>query len=99
MKTILLLLSALLLTGSSGLSAEPPRAEGIPLKVQLEPGSNYCHLKFPAIREQTLSWDHPVLKDADSTDIIDFYGPCDHDPLGKDEIQAQKADVMRRRWD
>jgi hypothetical protein len=95
MKTIPLLLSALLLTGSSGLSAEPPRSEGILSSVQV-PGTNYCHLKFPAIREETLSWDHPVLKDADSGDIIDFYGSCDHDPLGKDEIQAQKADVMRQ---
>jgi len=95
MKTILLLLSALLLTGSSGLSAEPPRAEGILSSVQV-PGTNYCHLKFPAIREETLYWNHPILKDADSGDIIDFYGPCDHDPLGKDEIQAQKADVIRQ---
>lgn len=32
---------------------------------------------------------HPVLKDADSGDIIDFDGPCDLDPLGKDEIHVR----------
>jgi hypothetical protein len=96
MKTISLLFCVLLLSESLGLSAEPPRPEGILSSVQA-PGTNYCHLKFPTIREETLSSNHPILKDADLGDIIDFYGPCDHDPLGKDEIQAQRADVLRRR--
>jgi hypothetical protein len=51
---------------------------------------NYCHLKFPAIRQSTLGTDQPQLKSADSGDIVDFYGPCDHDPLGKDEMSSQK---------
>jgi hypothetical protein len=57
----------------------------------------YCHLRFPAIREDTLSWNRPVLKDPSEGDIIDFYGPCDYDPLGKEEIQRQKRDVQRYR--
>ena len=48
----------------------------------------YCNLKFPAMREETLSWDRPLFDGASNT--IDFYGPCDHDPLGRDEIRAQR---------
>ncbi|HEX2522232.1 MAG TPA: hypothetical protein VHP35_08905, partial [Terriglobia bacterium] len=65
-------------------------ADGILLKEESAPGSNYGHLKFPAIREETLGSDHPVLKDASSGDIIDFYGPLDHDPLGADEVRSQR---------
>ena len=48
----------------------------------------YCNLKFPAMREDTLSWDRPLLDGG--ANIIDFYGPCDHDPVGLDEIRAQR---------
>jgi hypothetical protein len=53
-------------------------------------------LKFPAIREETLDWDHPVLKDSTSGDIVDFYGPCDHDPLGKEEVQDQRIEYEHK---
>ncbi|MBI2358409.1 MAG: hypothetical protein HYV04_05815, partial [Deltaproteobacteria bacterium] len=59
------------------------------------PASNYCHLKFPAIHEETLSWDRPVLKDSSTSDVIDFYGPCDTDPMGKDQIARQANQVQR----
>ena len=62
-----------------------------------DPTGTYCHLRFPAIQEETLSWDRPVLKDPSEGDIIDFYGPCDHDPLGKAEILRQKEDAKRWR--
>jgi hypothetical protein len=71
-------------------------AEGIISKVPDSTGK-FCHLKFPAMREDTLSWNRPVLKDPSEGDIIDFYGPCDYDPLGKEEIQRQKRDVYRER--
>jgi hypothetical protein len=35
-----------------------------------------------------------VLKEVD--DIVDFYGRCNHDPLGKDEIQRQKIEAQHR---
>jgi hypothetical protein len=57
----------------------------------------YCHLKFPAISESTLFSDRPVLKDPSEGDIRDFYGPCDSDPLGKEEILRQRADYQRDR--
>lgn len=71
-------------------------AEGIVFK-NADASGVYCHLRFPAIREDTLSDDRPVLKDPAEGDIIDFYGPCDHDPLGKDEVHRQKSDWRRFR--
>ena len=70
-------------------------AEGFISKIP-DPSGKYCHLRFPAIREETFSWPRPVLKDPSEGDIIDFYGPCDHDPLGKDEIQRQRAEYYRQ---
>jgi hypothetical protein len=51
--------------------------------------ASYCHMKFPPMRQDSLSWTQPVLDDS-STAIIDFYGSCDHDPLGNDEITVQR---------
>ena len=55
---------------------------------------NYCHLRFPAIRPETLGTKHPQLKSPDSGDTIDFYGPCDHDPLGQEEVESQMEDQL-----
>ncbi len=95
MKIATSFLAAVLLVGSFGTSGALAAAEGVISNATLTPGS-YCHLTFPAIREDTLSWDRPVLKDASSGDIIDFYGPCNHDPLGKDEITSQKRQNSER---
>jgi|SRR5919198_6721511 hypothetical protein len=101
MKTIQLLLSALLFSGTLGFSPQWLFAEAMPEDAPsatvLGQLGNYCHMKFPAIREETLGSDHPIAKDADSGDNIDFYGPCDHDPQGKDEIQAQLIQTQHRR--
>jgi hypothetical protein len=91
LKSTLCLLATYLLS-QSPLSA----AEGIISKVSDSSGS-FCHLKFPAIREDTLSWNRPVLKALGEGDIIDFYGPCDYDPLGKEEVQRQKREAQRER--
>ncbi|MFQ5684442.1 MAG: hypothetical protein ACE5HC_14370 [Candidatus Binatia bacterium] len=88
MKNFKLLAGALLLVGSLGMSTTPVLAQSVVFKIELAPGSNYCHLKFPSIREDTLDWDHPVLEPPGSP-LIDYYGPCDHDPLGKEEIETQ----------
>ena len=85
-------LTVSMVLGSSVLWA----AEGIIFK-NADPSGLYCHLRFPAIREETLSTNRPVLKDPSEGDIIDFYGPCDHDPLGKAEVQRQRADARRFR--
>ncbi len=94
MKANKLLLATLVITGTLGLSALPAWADDILYKVQM-PGTDYCHMKFPAIREDTLSWNRPALKDKSTSDIVDFAGPCDHSPLGKDEIYSQKIQRQR----
>ncbi len=58
----------------------------------LNDNNSYCHLKFPAIEPSSLGSDHPVLQSADTGDMIDYYGPCDHDPLGKEEVGKQRQD-------
>jgi len=45
--------------------------------------------------EDTLSWNRPVLKGPSEGDI-DFYVPCEHDPLGKAEVLRQRLEA--RRW-
>jgi hypothetical protein len=88
-------LAALLLAGSVGASNTSAAADGVISNATLTPGS-YCHLKFPAIREGTLSSDRPVLDDASNGDIIDFYGSCNEDPRGMDQIQHQKLEAQHR---
>jgi hypothetical protein len=78
------------------LSSVSSAADGVIYR-SADPAGNYCHLRFPAIQEETLSWDRPMLKDPSEGDIIDFYGPCDHDPLGKAEILRQREDAKRWR--
>jgi hypothetical protein len=62
-----------------------------------DPSGTFCHLKFPAITDDTLFSDHPVLKDPSEGDIIDFYGPCNYDPLGREAILRQRFDHRLRK--
>ena len=97
MKRIQLFLSLLLLLGVVGYAPIAASAQaqvkgvkpGVIAAMPLNKEGSFCHLRFPAIQGRTLGTDKPQLKPATSADIIDFYGPCDHDPLGKDEIQSQ----------
>jgi hypothetical protein len=89
MKIATSFLTALLLFGSLGAGSSFAAAEGVISNTVIVPGS-YCHLTFPAIREDTLSSDRPVLKDPSSGDIIDFYGSCETDPLGAEQVQQQR---------
>ena len=94
METKKLALVSLLFAGTFALNAVPAAADGVISNARLK-GTNYCHLKFPAIQEGTLSWDQPVLKDAKSGDIVDFYGSCDHNPSGQEEAKLQKRFLKR----
>jgi hypothetical protein len=78
-----LLLSSTLFWGVPSAEAEE-MISSVPTDI-----TDYCHLKFPAMREDSLSWERPVL-DSTTGNIIDFYGPCDYDPTGLDEIRAQR---------
>ena len=53
-------------------------------------GASYCYMKFSAIDENTLASDHPRQKPSWKGDIVDFNGPCDESPTGKDQVQEQK---------
>lgn len=81
------------LAGVIGAGATSVRVQGELFKEVAEAGS-YCHIKFPAIREETLSEATPDL--TTSGDLIDFYGSCDHDPVGKDEVQSQRLQSQHR---
>lgn len=95
MKSIKFLLAILLLAGIVGVNTAALSADdGVLLKVRFGT-SNYCHMKFPAIREGTLGSAHPVLKHPSSGDIIDFYGPCNYDPTGKEARWAQRIQHLR----
>jgi hypothetical protein len=94
MKSTALFFAALLSLVSLTVSSAAENPDGIISKTELTPGS-YCNVKFPAINEETLSSDNPVLKSRNSGDIIDFYGPCDEDPTGPDQVESQKQDLQR----
>ena len=92
MKIATLLFAALLSLASLGIASASENSDGVISKAELAPGS-YCNIKFPAIDENTLNSDHPVLKSPSSGDIIDFYGPCDESPTGPDQVESQKQDL------
>ena len=93
-------LAALLFIGAWGASSyalgEDSKAaspQGILLKEAYDVGS-YCHEKISAIRESSLAGDHPVLS---TEEKIDFYGPCNQDPLGKEQLTKQRLENSERR--
>ncbi len=99
MKRIQLWLSLLLLPAAMTIAPIVALAQVPPVKgvkpgvigaIALNNEETFCHLRFPAIRPSTLDSKKPELKSPSSTDIIDFYGPCDHDPVGPEEVQSQK---------
>ena len=85
-------LAGLLLIGSLGATATAMAEDGV-LSKDAAPGS-YCHEKFRAMDPNTLGSDDPSLKSADSADVIDYYGPCDESPTGKDQVWNQKLDWL-----
>ena len=104
MKRIQLFLSLLLLLGVVGYAPIAASAQaqvkgvkpGVIAAMPLNKEATFCHLRFPAVVTKTLGTDKPQLKPATSGDIIDYYGPCDHDPLGKDEIASQRSLASER---
>lgn len=89
------ILAAVLFTGTLGAINTATGADGLLSKDELTRGS-YCHEKFPAMRQGTLDDNQPALKNSTTGDIIDFYGPCDENPVGKDQVQAQRIENEHR---
>jgi hypothetical protein len=54
-------------------------------------------MKFPPMVEETLSSAQPVLDEA-AGNIIDFYGPCDYNPTGKDAVENQRREILHREF-
>jgi hypothetical protein len=88
MKTSTLIVTGLLLAGNLSWGTSTVKADEMISKVAADSVS-YCHMKFPPISEASLSSDQPVLDEA-AGNVIDFYGSCDHDPLGNAEVEAQR---------
>ena len=87
-----LFVSSLLFLGAPTVEADEP---GIKEAANL---SFYCHMQFPTMHEESLSWDRPVL-DSATGNVVDFYGSCDHDPTGVDEIKIQRRILLRGVYD
>ena len=89
MKRIGSIATTLVLAGT--LAGSAIAADGVLVKEEIwQAGENYCHMKFSAMDENTLSSDHPRLKPTATGDFIDFYGPCDESPTGKDQVEEQR---------
>jgi hypothetical protein len=91
MKRIGSFLSVLVVVGSLGASGSALAVDGVLSKQEFTPGS-YCHMKFPAIRPSTLAGNKPELKSSTTGDVIDFHGPCDENPGGKDQVVSQRIE-------
>jgi hypothetical protein len=95
MKIATSFLAGVLLIGSLGALNTAMAEDGILSKDELASGS-YCHEKFPAMHQSTLGDDQPTLKGSGTGDVIDFYGSCDENPTGKDQVWQQKLDQEHR---
>jgi hypothetical protein len=97
MKIVGAIFAPLLLICTMGGNNPALAANGVIFTQELTPDS-YCHLTFPAIREETLAGNHPVLKVPNKGNLIDFYGPCDEDPVEKDQVHEQRIENQHR-WE
>jgi hypothetical protein len=92
MKRIGTMLSVMVLVGS--LAGTALAQDGVLSKEKLDE-NNYCHIKFPAMKAGTLPGDGQQLTNSSTQDVIDFYGPCNEKPTGKDQINQQRLEEQR----
>jgi len=80
------------LIAAAAVAAGATQAAAVDGLISSTPSSavDYCHSKFPAIRPRTLGTSDPQLKPPSTGDVVDYYGPCDHDPRGKQEVAEQE---------
>ena len=94
MKKTKFVITMVFLAGVIGTGATSAPAQDVVSKAAVAAGS-YCHMKFPAISEKTLFSDRPQVESSTSADVIDFYGPCDESPAGKDQVIEQRQEEER----
>jgi hypothetical protein len=92
MKIAKTIFAALFLVSNIAASSMASADDGV-IEKTVAPGS-YCHQKFRAIDPSTLDSDNPSLRSSTSGDVIDYYGPCDETPTGKDQVWQQKLDRL-----
>ena len=93
MKIVTSFLAALLFAGTLGALNNAIAQDGV-LSEDEFAGTGYCHMTFPAIAQHTLGNDQPEL--SSKGDVIDFYGPCNENPVGKDQVQTQRLEEQHR---
>jgi hypothetical protein len=93
MKIATSFLAALLFTGALGSINTAMAADGVISKDELATDS-YCHEKFHPMTRQSLDTDNPVINNSGA--VIDFYGPCNENPVGDDQVQDQKLEAQHR---
>jgi hypothetical protein len=86
-----LFLSSTLLSGGGATL----NADDLVVKTPLEV-FGYCHMKFPPMFEEILSWTQPVF-DGSAGNIIDFHDPCDHE-TGGEERRTQRDHGFHRTY-
>ena len=88
-------LAGLLLAGSLGVvnTAMAADQNGTIEKVPLSDNS-YCHQEFRAIDGRTLGTKNAAIK-ADG-EVVDYYGPCNEKPTGKDQQTEQRLEQQHR---
>lgn len=91
MKIAKTIFAALFLVSNIAASSMAPADDGV-IEKTVAPGG-YCHQKFRAIDPSTLDSDNPN-RSSTSGDVIDYYGPCDETPTGKDQVWQQKLDRL-----
>lgn len=85
----------LILVGVTGIGTAVATGDGVISKDSLTPDS-YYHEKFPAIKSEGLDDNKPARKSATSGDVVDFYGPCNESPTGKDRPNEQRLEFEHR---
>src|SRR5262249_26803256 len=81
MKIATAFVAALLFTGVLGTLNSAVADDDVILQQKLTPAS-YCHLKFTALKSETVPGEQPQ--------VIDFYGPCNETRESQDQIQDQR---------
>ena len=89
MKNTKTLFAAFIFLGNIAAGSTVLAADGVISKDELSTDS-YCHEKFPAIEGKSLATNDPVLKSAQSGDVIDYHGSCDEELTGKSQVREQK---------
>ena len=92
MKTTVSLLSALTLTSTLFVASNPLLGDELVVK-EAATLDFHCHQQTPATYRGRPYWDHGGLDEA-MIALNDFYGPCDHELTGAEEIGIQRRNLI-----